>query len=114
MTFDCFLFKKIVSIEIKYKIHNQKLLFIIAAFQQWKYYFENNHHFITILTNYNNLHYFMKTMTLNKRQSRWILAFAEYDFEIKYRSEKINSIDESSKCSDYKQKADDKICLLIL
>ena len=56
----------------------------------------------------------MKTTTLNKRQSRWVLAFAKYDFEIKYRSEKINSIDGSSRRFDYKEKTDDEICLFIL
>ena len=56
----------------------------------------------------------MKTTALNKRQSRWTLAFAEYDFEIKYRSEKINSVDGSSRRSDYERKVDDEICLFIL
>ena len=56
----------------------------------------------------------MKTTALNKRQSRWILIFAEYDFKIKYRFEKINPIDKSLKRSDYEEKADDEICLLIL
>ena len=56
----------------------------------------------------------MKTTALNKRQFRWILALAEYDFKIKYRSEKINSVDGSSRRFDYKKKVDDEICLLIL
>ena len=56
----------------------------------------------------------MKTITFNKRQFRWILAFVEYDFEIKYRFEKINSVDESSKRFDYDKKVDDKIYLFIL
>ena len=56
----------------------------------------------------------MKTTALNKRQFRWVLALAEYDFEIKYRSEKINSIDEPSRRSDYKEKVNDEICLLFL
>ena len=56
----------------------------------------------------------MKTTAFNKRQSRWALALAEYDFEIKYCSEKINSIDESSRRSDYEEKVDNEICLLIL
>ena len=66
------------------------------------------------MTNHNNLRYFMKTTTFNKRQSRWALALAEYDFEIKYYFEKINSIDGPSRRSDYKKKIDDEICLLIL
>ena len=56
----------------------------------------------------------MKTTALNRRQFRWTLAFAEYDFEIKYYFEKINSVDEPSRRFDYKEKADDEICLLIL
>ena len=100
--------------EIRYETHDQELLFIVAAFQQWKYYFKNSHHSVTILTNHNNLRYFMKTTALNKRQFRWALALAEYDFEIKYRFEKINSVDESSRRSDYERKADDEICLFIL
>ena len=106
--------KKMISAEIKYKTHDQELLFIIAAFQQWEHYFENSHHSVTILTNHNNLRYFMKTTALNKRQSRWILALAEYDFEIKYRSEKINPADEPSRRFDYEKKTDDEICLFIL
>ena len=56
----------------------------------------------------------MKTIALNRRQSRWILVFAEYDFEIKYCFKKINSIDESLRRSDCKRKVDDEICLFIL
>ena len=56
----------------------------------------------------------MKTTALNKRQFEWVLAFAEYDFEIKYRFEKINSVDEPSRRSDYKRETDDEICLFIL
>ena len=103
-----------IFVEIRYETHDQELLFIIATFQQSKYYFKNNHHFITILTNHNNLRYFIKMITFNKHQSRWILALVEYDFEIKYCFEKINSIDELSKRSDYKEKAKDEICLFIL
>ena len=106
--------KKMILAKIRYETHDQELLFIVVAFQQWRHYFENNHHFVTILTNYNNLRYFMKTTALNKLQSRWTFAFAEYDFEIKYCFKKINSIDGPSRRSDYEKKTDDEICLFIL
>ena len=89
-------------------------MFIIVVFQQWRYYLENNHHSVTILTNYNNLRYFMKTIAFNKRQSQWILALAECNFEIKYCFKKINSVDESLRRFDYKKETDDEICLFIL
>ena len=106
--------KKMIFAEIRYETHDQELLSIVAAFQQWRHYFKNSHHSVTILTNHNNLRYFMKTTAFNRRQFRWVFTLAEYNFEIKYRSEKINSIDGSSRRSDYKKKTDDEICLLIL
>ena len=109
-----FYLKKMIFAEIKYETHDQEFLFIVAAFQQWRYYFKNNHHSVMILTNYNNLRYFMKIIAFNKRQSQWTFAVAGYNFEIKYRFEKINSVDESSRRLDYKEKIDDEICLFIL
>ena len=96
--------RKMILAEIKYETHDWKLLLIVATFQQWRHYFKNNHHFIMILTNYNNLYYFMKTITLNRRRFRWILALAEYNFKIKYCVKKINSVDKSSRRFDYKKK----------
>ena len=95
-------------------MYDQELLSIVATFQQWKYYSKNNYFFITILTNYNNLRYFIKMIIFNKRQFRWALALAEFDFKIKYYFEKINSVDELLRRSDYEKKADNEICLFIL
>ena len=39
-----FYLKKMILAKIKYETHDQELLFIIAAFQQWRHYFKNNHH----------------------------------------------------------------------
>ena len=109
-----FFSRKMILAEIRYETHDQKFLFIVATFQQWKHYLENNHHSVTILTNHNNLHYFMKTITFNKYQSRWIFVLVKYNFEIKYCFKKINSIDESLRRFDYKRKINDEICLFIL
>ena len=56
----------------------------------------------------------MKIITLNKHQFRWIFAFVEYDFKIKYCFEKINSIDDFLKRFDYEKNANDEICLFTL
>ena len=55
----------------------------------------------------------MKIETFNQRQYRWALTLAEYDFKIKHCFEKINSVDEPSRRSDYK-KTDDEVYLFIL
>ena len=50
----------------------------------------------------------MKIITFNKYKFWRVLAFVEYDFKIKYRSEKINSIDELSRRFDYEKKLTNK------
>ena len=112
--FIAFYLRKIIFAETHYKTHDQKLLFIIAAFQQWKHYFENNYYLIIVLTNHNNLRYFIKIIMFNKHQFRWVFALVEYDFEITYYFEKINSIDDFSRRFDYEKNANDEICLFIL
>ena len=56
----------------------------------------------------------MKIITFNKRQFRWVFAFIEYVFKIKYHFKKINSIDDFLRRFDYEKNANDKICLFIL
>ena len=103
--------RKMIPAETRYETHDQELLSIVAAFQQWRHYLEGSYHPITVLTDHNNLRYFMKTTNLNRRQSRWALVLAEYDFEIKYRPGKTNPADGPSRRPDYEGGADDEICL---
>ena len=60
------------------------------------------------------MRYFITTTTLNRRQSRWALILIEYDFEIKYRVEKTNSVDDSLRQFDYENEKNENICLFIL
>ena len=85
------------------EIHDQKLLIIIIMFQQWRHYFENVAHAIKMWFDHNNLKNFMKQKKFNLRQIRWIFKLTIYDFENFHRSNKINSIDESSKRSNYEE-----------
>jgi hypothetical protein len=50
-----------------YNIYNQELLAIIAAFREWCYYLEEARFPIIVLTNHNNLRYFMTTKVLSER-----------------------------------------------
>ena len=84
------------------------------TFKQWRHYLKNNRHFIIVLINHNNLHYFMITTSLNRRQVKWTLILVEYDFKIKYRTKNINSANNSSKRFDYKNDVNDEICFFTL
>ena len=55
-----------------------------------------------VLTNHNNLKYFMGMTSLNKRQARWAIKLSMFDFFITHRSGKTNLVDASSRRPDYK------------
>ena len=65
-----FFFQKMIPAETRYKIYNGKLLAIIEAFKTWKYYLEGSQHEVFMLTNHNNLRWFMDTKSLSSRQVR--------------------------------------------
>ncbi len=90
-----------ISVEINYKTHNQKLLIIMKCFKHWRHYLEDNYHTMKVLIDHNNLKRFMNVKTLNERQVRWAMKLIIFDFVIKHRFEKINLVDESSRRFDY-------------
>jgi len=63
---------------------------------------KDNYHTVEVLTDHNNLKNFMNVQELNKRKVRWVMRLLICNFEIAHRSEKTNSINASSRWSDYK------------
>lgn len=103
--------RKMILAETRYETHDQELLAIVTGFQQWRHYLEGSYSPVIVLTDHNNLKYFMTTTSLNRHQSRWALLLAEYDFEIKYRAGVPNPADGPSRRPDYEGEAEDEICL---
>ena len=97
-----FWFKMMINIERNYEIHDQKLLVIVAMFKHWWHYVKDSYHTVEVLTDHNNLKSFMNVQELNEKQVRWIMKLLICNFEITHRSEKTNSINASSRQSDYK------------
>ena len=60
-----------IPVETQYKTYNGKLLAIFEAFQTWCYYLKGCKHKGLVLTNHNNLCWFMDTKSFNSRQVRW-------------------------------------------
>ncbi len=54
-----FWFRMMIDVKRNYKIHDQKLLVIVAMFKHWRYYVKNNYHTVEVLTDHNNLKSFM-------------------------------------------------------
>jgi hypothetical protein len=77
--------RKLDSAEINYDIHDKELLAIKDCFQVWRHYLLGSQHTVRVLTDHRNLEYFLTCKNLNRRQTRWALFFADYDFTIDYR-----------------------------
>ncbi len=102
-----------INIKRNYEIHDQKLLIIVAMFKHWWYYVKDNYHTVEVLIDHNNLKNFMNVWKLNEKQVKWIMRLLICNFEIAHRLEKINSINASSRWSDYKNENISANCLLL-
>ncbi len=76
----------------------------MKAFKHWQHYLESSCYLIKVFMNHNNLQEFMNVKSLNRRQTHWAIRLAAYNFIITHQSEKTNSINALSRCSDYKVK----------
>ena len=54
-----------IPAKLQYKTNNNKFLAIIEVSKTWKYYFKSYKHKIYILTDYNNLKYFIDINSLS-------------------------------------------------
>ncbi len=108
-----FWFRMMIDVERNYETHDQKLLVIVAMFKHWQHYVKDNYHTVEVLTDHNNLKSFMNVQELNERQVKWIMKLLICNFEITHRSEKTNSINASSRWSDYKNENIFANCLLL-
>lgn len=93
--------RKLTGAERNYSTHDGELLAIVGAFKQWRHYLEGARHTIEVVTDHNNLRYFMETKYLESRQARWAMYLAAYDFQIMYRKGSANPADGPSRRPDY-------------
>jgi len=72
--------KSLSSVEWNYEIHDKEMLAIIRALEEWRHFLEGAIHPVEIWTDHKNLEYFMMAKKLNRRQARWSLHLARFDF----------------------------------
>ena len=99
--------------EMNYETHDQELLAIVEIFKVWRYYLLGVHVTVIVLTDHNNLKYFMTTKALNPRQARWAETLAQFNFEIRYRTGKSNPADGPSRRPDYKPSNDERVTVVV-
>ena len=79
-----------IPAETRYKTHNNELLAIVEAFKTWRHYLEGCKHEVLVLTNHNNLRWFMDIKSLSFRQVCWAQKLFYYHFQIDYCQGKAN------------------------
>ena len=77
--------KSLSPVERNYEIHDKEMLAIIRALEEWRHFLEGARHPVEIWTDHKNLEYFMMTRKLNRRQARWSLYLARFDFKLTHR-----------------------------
>jgi hypothetical protein len=75
-----FFLRKLIAAEYNYDTHDQELLAIVKSLEHWRQYLEGVH--FELLTDHQNLKWFMETKTLNHQQVRLYLVLSEFDFVI--------------------------------
>jgi len=77
--------KSLSPVEWNYEIHDKEMLAIIRALEEWRHFLEGARYPIEIWTDHKNLEYFMTAKKLNRRQARWSLCLARFDFKLIHR-----------------------------
>ena len=97
--------------EINYEIYNKELLAIIKAFEEWRPMLEGAGLPIKILTNHQNLQYFMTTKQLSRRQARWSEYLSRFNFVIQFWPGKLGGKPDSltRRSGDLPKEGDERI-----
>ncbi|PRP73110.1 hypothetical protein PROFUN_16430 [Planoprotostelium fungivorum] len=67
-----FMSRKMQPAELNYNTHDKELLAIIESLKGWQHYTMETSTPFEIITDHNNLKYFMTSKSLNRRQVRWL------------------------------------------
>jgi hypothetical protein len=74
--------KSLNDVERNYDIHDRELLSIMRALADWRRYLHGSTTPFEIYSDHKNLQYFMTNQKLNRRQARWSLELAEFNFTL--------------------------------
>ena len=91
------------------------MLAIIRALEEWRHFLEGAEHKFDIWTDHKNLEYFMSAKKLNRRQARWSLTLACFDFVMHHRPGKtMGKSDALSRRADHGSGAGDNQNITLL
>ena len=94
--------RKLTPAEINYDVHDKELLAVKASLEHWRHYCIGTSISVKVYSDHKNLEWFMSTKTLSRRQARWAMSLADYNFQIIYHAGTENYLaDALSRRADY-------------
>jgi len=110
-----FLSKSLSAVERNYEIHDKEMLAIIRAMEEWRHFLEGAEHQFEVFTDHKNLEYFRSAKKLNRRQARWSLYLARFDFALHHRPGKsMGKPDALSRRADHGTGSEDNSNITLL
>jgi transposase InsO family protein len=110
-----FLSKSLSAVERNYEIHDKEMLAIIRAMEDWRHFLEGADHQFEVWTDHKNLEYFRSAKKLNRRQARWSLYLARFDFVLHHRPGKsMGKPDALSRRADHGTGSEDNADITLL
>ena len=107
--------KALSDVERNYDIHDRELLSIMRALSDWRKYLHGSDTPFEIHSDHKNLQYFMTSQKLNRRQARWALELAEFNFTLLHKpGASMICADALSRRPDYDKGSDDNECIVVL
>ena len=110
-----FLSKSLSEVERNYEIHDKEMLVIIQAMEEWRHFLEGSKLGFEVWTDHKNLEYFQTAKKLNRRQARWSLFLARFDFVLHHQPGKsMGKPDALSRRADHGTGSDDNSNITLL
>ncbi|THG99573.1 hypothetical protein EW145_g7239 [Phellinidium pouzarii] len=75
----------LLEAERNYEIYDKEMLAIVQALKEWCHYLLGAKQPFEVWTDHTNLTYFQSPQKLNRRQARWQLELAEFDFTLVHK-----------------------------
>lgn len=85
-----FISKKMNDAEKRYPVHEQELLAIVRAVNEWRHYLLGTR--FTIYTDHDSLKHLQTQPNMSNRQARWMERLSEFDFTVLYKQGKTNMV----------------------
>jgi hypothetical protein len=90
-----------IFVERNYEINDRKMLVIVKICKKWRHYIKIVKYFVQMIIDHVNFKNFFINKIFNRKKARWWKRLTKLDLKIKYRFDKNNFANNSSRKQYY-------------